>query len=551
MTATIGQSDREGTVPTAAASHVLRSLVGPVIAFALILVVGLWALQFVAPRPPVPLIWPAAGVALALTYRCGWPTAVGVALGTGWLHFELGNPWYVAAILGALTGIAGIVSAWVLRRLRFEPSLSRVRDALVLLAVGGGLTAVLNAAGGTLVVAGLSPEFPHTFGLCWIADAMGMVLLAPPLLAARWPRAPLRRDIEGLLWIVVGAVFVYDVYAGHLSAPVALALSYAVFPLVLAVALRFGAAVTGLAVATIAGVALGRTGLDLGPFAQSGMVANLLSLHAHLAMLGLTALLLTAARTERDTADQHARDHLRALARAGRLDAMTGMAAGIAHEINQPLSAVNSYAHAAQRMLREGRPFDDVADALECVVKGNERAAAIVRRVRTFLRGDTTELESADLNELVREAVELVVPEYRRNHVALTTDRTRSPMPVEIDPDAMRQVVVNLLQNALDAALAPEADVPRWVRVTIRRADHGRCAEVLVEDSGPGVPAELREHLFEPLVTGRPDGTGLGLAIVRSLVESQEGTVAVDDSATGGALFRVRLPLSFRKREAA
>lgn len=524
---------------------------GPFIAFALMAGIGLWALQFTAPQPPVPLIWPAAGIALALTYRCGWPTAIGVALGSAWLHLELGNALFAAATLGVLTGVTGIASAALLRRFRFDPALTRVRDALLLLGVGAGLTAVLSGGGGALFAAGLTPEFPHTFGLCWIADAMGMVLLAPLLLAARWPQAPVLRELEAVAWVALGALLVYRVYAGDLPPPVALAASHAVFPLVLAVALRFGAAVTGLAVAAIAGTALGFTGIDQGPFAQMGMVANLLSLHAHLAMLGLTGLLMTTARTERDTADRHARDHLRTLARAGRLDAMASMAAGVAHEINQPLSAVNSYAHAAQRMLREGRSPDDVADALERVVKGNERAAAIVRRVRTFLRGGEDERESGDLNALVAEAVDLVVPDYRRHRVGLRSERAPGPLTADIDPVAIRQVVVNLLQNALDAVRMPDAHEPRWARVTTRVADQGQCAEILVEDSGPGLPADGRDDLFQPLVTGRSDGTGLGLAIVRSLVEAHEGSVSAEDAPGGGALFRVRLPLGSGQREAA
>ncbi|MDZ7749112.1 MAG: ATP-binding protein [Halofilum sp. (in: g-proteobacteria)] len=525
---------------------------GPLVAFGLIVVVGLWALQFQAPQPPVPLIWPAAGVALALTYRCGWPTAIGVAAGTAWLHAALGTGVPVSILLGGLTGGAGIASAVVLRHLRFDARLARVRDALLLLAVGGGLTAVLSAIGGTLLVAGLTPEFPHTFGLCWIADAMGLVLLAPPLLAARVPREPARRELEAAGWVLLGAAWVWEVYAGGLSAPVALALSYAVFPLVLAVALRFGAAVTGVAVAAIAATALACTGLDKGPFSQAGMMANVLSLHAHLAMLGLTGLMLASARTERDAADERARQHLRTLARAGRLDAMSSMAAGIAHEINQPLSAVNSYAHAAQRMLRDGNCGDQLGDALERVVRGNERAAAIVRRVRTFLRTGDGERERADLNELACEAIELSVPEYRRQRIGLTSQRAERHLPVEVDPVAIRQVVVNLLQNALEAVReSPTAGGRGWVRVTTRPSADGQWAELVVEDSGPGLPDAERHQLFEPLVTHREGGTGLGLAIVRSLVEAHEGTVEAGDAEGGGAAFRVRLPAAARQRAAA
>lgn len=529
----------------------IRNLMGPVIAFGLMVLLGLLAMQFQAPQPPVPLIWPAAGIALALTYRLGWPTAIGAGLGAALLHGELGTPLAPALALGVVTTIAGIASAWVLRRLRFDPTFSHVRDALVLLVVGGGLTAVLSAVGGTMVVAGLTPDFAETFGLCWIADAMGMVLLAPPLLALRAPQLSTLRALEAGAWVVLGALFVYAVYAGTLAAPIALAASYAVFPLVLAVALRFGAAITGLVVAVIAAVALLSTGLGRGPFAQTNLIANLLSLHAHLAMLGVTGLILAAARTERDSADEQARDHLRTLARAGRIDAMSSMAAGIAHELNQPLSAVNSYAHAAQRMLRDGRAPDEICEALERVVKGNERAAAIVRRVRTYLRSGDDDRHRVDLNTLVREAIELVIPEYRRRHVALSSERMSRPLMVEVDPVAIRQVVVNLLQNALEAVNGTRDKRPRWVRVTTRATDGGNWGELQVEDSGPGLPPEERHALFEPLVTGHSGGTGLGLAIVRSLIEAHEGTVEADDAAGGGALFRVRIPAAIRKREAA
>lgn len=515
---------------------------GATAAFASMVVLGLAAMQFTAAQPPVPLIWPAAGIALALTFRCGWPAAVGTALGAAILHGAIGTPFWPALALGAVTGIAGLASAALLRRLRFDPTFQRVRDAIVLLAVGGGLTAVLSAVGGTMVVAGLTPDFVATFGLCWIADAMGMILLAPPLLAARSPQMGTRKALEAGAWVIVGMLFVYGVYAGGLSAPIALASSYAVFPLVLAVALRFGAAITGITVAALAAVALLCTGLDKGPFAQTNMIANLLSLHAHLAMLGVTGLVLAAARTERDNADEQAREHLRTLARAGRIDAMSSMAAGIAHEVNQPLSAVNSYAHAAQRMLRDGRAQDEIADTLERVVKGNERAAAIVRRVRTFLRTGDGERVRADLNTLACEAIELTVPEYRRQRVSLTSERAPGFLMVEVDPVSIRQVVVNLLQNALEAVQETSDNRIPSVRVTTRAIAADHAVELTVEDSGPGLPGEDRHNLFEPLVTSRTGGTGLGLAIVRSLIEAHGGTVEAGDADGGGALFRIRIP---------
>lgn len=510
---------------------------------ALMVAIGLWALQFRAVEPPVPLIWPAAGLALAMSYRGGWPAAVGAAIGTAWLHTQLGTAAPPALGLGVVTAAAGLVSAAILRQLRFDPTFGRVRDALLLIAVGGGLTALVNAAGGALVMTGFTPEFADTFGLCWIADAMGLILLAPPVIAARRPQMTPQQQAEAVAWLVLGVAFVYIVYVGTLTPPVALAASYAVFPLVLAVALRFGVAVTGAVVAAIAGVALACTGLNQGPFAQAGLTANLLSLHSHLAMLGLTGLVLSSARSERDRAESQAREHLGTLARAGRLDAMSTMAAGIAHEINQPLSAVNSYAQAACRMLREGRDAGEISEALERIVAGNKRAADIVRGIRTYLGSGEGDRQSADLNQIAREAIELVKPEFRRQKVGLVSDRASRRLTVSVDPVAIRQVIVNLLQNALEAVQHGPTRRPQ-VQVVTRALEDGYWVELVVEDNGPGLPEGDRHELFEPLVTHRDGGTGLGLAIVRSLVTAHDGRIEAEDVDTGGARFVLHLPLS-------
>jgi len=541
----------ETTRPPEAPEGAALRLGWGLLTLALMVGIGMWALQFRAAEPPVPLIWPAAGLSLAMSYRAGWTAAVGAGLGTAWLHTRLGISVPAALMLGAVTAAAGLVSATLLRRLRFDPTFGRVHDALLLLAIGGGFAALVNAVGGTLVMAGLTPAFHETFGLCWIADAMGLVLLAPPALAMRKPHLTPRQQLEAVIWLAAGVAFVYVVYIGTLSPPAALAASYAVFPLVLAVALRFGVAITGVIVAAIAGVALACTGLGKGPFAQASLTANLLSLHSHLAMLGLTGLILSSARSERDRAEVRAREHLGTLARAGRLDAMSSMAAGIAHEINQPLSAVNSYAQAACRMLREGRSADEISEAMERIVAGNERAADIVRRIRNFLGSGSGERQWANLNVLAREGIELVIPEYRRQRVGLASSRAPRRLEVHVDPVAIRQVIVNLLQNALEAMRHASAEDPR-VRVITRTTEDGHWAELIVEDNGPGLPDEAdRNELFEPMVTHREDGTGLGLAIVRSLVTAHDGTIEALDAESGGARFVVRLPTHAVKQEAA
>ena len=542
-------------LPSAAAAGTrsrpaLRAFAQAGLTAAAMIAIGAWAMQLRAAQPPVPLVWPAAGLGLALAWRLGPAAAVGVALGSAWLHAMLGTDAGPALLLGAFTGAAALVGAGLLRRLRFDARFSSVRDAILLLTVGAGVTAVVNAAGGALVVAGLTPEFAETFGLCWIADAIGLLLLGPPVLTFSRTSLGDGRDGERLFWLGLGAGFTWLVHGDLLAPGPALASSYAVFPLVMAVALRLDAATTTLVVAAVGTVALACTGLGSGPFARGALVADLLSLHAHLAMLALTGLLLACARRERDLAAARARDHLQTLARAGRLDAMSSLAAGIAHEINQPLSAVNAWAEAARRLLREGAEPAELGRAMDGIVAGNARAAEIVRRFRGFLGRSDGERERCDLDALAQDALGLVLPEYRRRRIGLESGRRAAALPVQADPVAIQQVIVNLLQNALEACAEANVPAPR-VELTTQASDDGRFAELVLEDNGPGLPDADRRQLFDPLVTHREGGTGLGLAIVRSLVLAHDGEVEAGDAASGGARFRVRLPLAVAGRAAA
>lgn len=517
-------------------------LAGQVVTAVLLAGIGAAALDFTLGEPPVPLIWPASGVALAMIYRLGAGTMGVVFMVTTVLHLSFGAGPGESVLLGGATALAGWAGSALLRHFGFDRHFRRLRDVGLLVVVGGGVTSSVGALGGTLAMVGIAENFPEILGICWAADSIGLLLLAPLLLTAGPGRSPVAADVASMLWIGGGAALVVLVYATGLPETVALPLSYIVFPYAMLVALRCAPAVTMASVAVMAAIALVCTGADKGPFALAGMPLDVFSLHAHLAMLALTALMLASMRAERDAAEQRSREHLSALARAGRLDAMSMMAAGIAHQINQPLCAVTSYAQAARRILRDGKPIDELDRALERIIAGNEKASDIVRRIRTFLRSGESERSREDARELIRESVDLVRPEYRRHGVGLDTDCTDTPLPVEVDAVALRQVLVNLLQNALEAVVAGEQTHAGSVRVVGRRRASPDEIEITITDNGPGLPTGDRERLFEPLVTHRADGTGLGLAIARSLVEAHDGTLTAEDAAGAGALMRVKLP---------
>jgi two-component system NtrC family sensor kinase len=525
-----------GPEPGASAPAV-QALRHTIVAAVLVLLTA-WALQFQFEAPPVPLIWLTSAVALAAPWRFGYGLAPTVGLVVMAIHLYRGADPLAAVLVAGATMAGGVLGAGLLRRWRFDGALARVRDVGLLLAVGGGVAAVLSAFAGSLMVAGLDIGFTLTFGLCWVADTMGVLLFAPLLITARRPRGV---DAETLGWVIGVPGVVYGIYAGGLPDMTALPASYAVFPLILAVALRRSAAVVTLVVAAIAVIAITCTANGKGPFVQGDMQPNMLALHAHLAMLALTGLLLAAIRSERGRAEQRSREHLRVLARAGRVSAISTMAAGIAHEINQPVCAVQSYAQTARRLVASGRPASELDPVLERIVNGNERVSAIVQRMRGFLaRGDAAR-EVRDLGELVRAAVGLVQPECNRQGVRLVLEPAARALPARVAAVEIEQVVVNLVQNALDA-LTDGADAGRrWVRLATSRAGSD-WVELRVTDGGPGLPAGDPATLFEPLAGGNAGGTGLGLAIARSIIEAHGGTIQAANATGGGAEFRVSLP---------
>lgn len=508
-------------------------------AIAVLLLFTVWALRFHFEAPPVPLIWAASAVALAAAFRVGSSATITVALAVAAVHLYRGVDPVSALVLATGTGLAGWLGACLLRRWRFSADLGRVHDVGVLLLAGCVVGAGIGALAATVVMAHGTAGIAETFGLCWVSETMGMLLVAPFLLTAHWPSA--RPDLETLGWLVGVPAAVYGIYAGGLPEMTALPASYAVFPLIMALALRRSVAVVSLVLLGLAVIAINCTAMGKGPFVQADMRPNMLALHAHLAMLVLTGLLLAAIRTERSDAESRAREHLRMLARAGRISALSTMAAGIAHEINQPLCAVQSYAQTARRMTQRGAAADEIDSVLERIVRSVDKASAIVRRMRGFLRGEDASRERHDLNALVREAVDLVRPECNRQRVELRVDLAASALPVQVDSVEVEQVVVNLVQNALDSlGRMPADESRRWIRVATR-ATSAQAMDLFVSDGGPGLPEGDPAQLFEPL-SGSEHGSGLGLAIVRSIVEAHGGEIRAGNPDSGGAEFRVCLP---------
>jgi two-component system sensor kinase FixL len=228
------------------------------------------------------------------------------------------------------------------------------------------------------------------------------------------------------------------------------------------------------------------------------------------------------------------------LVHVSRLSAMGEMASTLAHELNQPLTAVMNYVQAAQRMVEAppGRfPAPRIAETMGKAIEQAERAGQIIRRLREFIRKGETDRSPADINQVVREAGGLGLIGAREQGIDVRYALSPGLPAVLIDRIQIQQVILNLVRNSVEAMHeAPRREIE--FRTGLAAAG---LIEVVISDTGPGLPAEVTERLFQPFVTTKPNGTGIGLSISRSIVEAHGGHLAPQPREAGAA-FRFTLP---------
>ena len=247
-------------------------------------------------------------------------------------------------------------------------------------------------------------------------------------------------------------------------------------------------------------------------------------------------------RTAEHRAERRYNDLQLELFHSARLSAMGQMTSALAHELNQPLTAVTNYVGAARHLLSAGSA-EQVAkanDLLERATGQIARAGGIIRRLRDFVEKGETARAPEDLNHAVEEAAALSFSGIADLNVKLEL-KLRPALPlIMMDKIQVQQVIVNLARNAIDAMQSVE---DRRVIVSTDLQD-GESAVVTVADSGPGIPPEVMDRLFQPFVTTKESGMGIGLSICRSIIESHGGSLWAEPSGGPGAIFRFRLPLA-------
>ena len=240
-------------------------------------------------------------------------------------------------------------------------------------------------------------------------------------------------------------------------------------------------------------------------------------------------------------AEQRTRALEQRLAHVGRLNLMGEMAAGIAHEINQPLSAIATYAQAGQRVLHQAKP--DVATLVDVCGKIDDqarRAGQVIANLRKFIRQQDIETQSLDVNAVVRDVLSLIEADAHSEGIPVHLRLGQELPSVRADAVQLQQVLLNLTRNSVDAMRGALARA-RGIVIATEVTSQGRV-RITVTDHGHGVSRQLGDNVFHPFVTTKRDGLGVGLAISRTIAQSFGGTLTYEDNPGGGAIFSLELP---------
>jgi signal transduction histidine kinase len=459
------------------------------------------------------------------------------------LAFGFALPWWVivaaACVSGA--GYAAALSLLLHPKTRFDPALGTMHDMVLLMGAAIAATGVVALAYVALLVAsGSLPPADSQWGLVryWIGELIGIAVVTPFLLvhgaAKKLPRLSLETALQALA-ILLALVLIFGLVGGaHLR------LFYVMFVPIVWMGLR-----KGLEGATL-GLVLAQIGVVAGLLITQEKAASVTSLQALMLVLALTGLAIGVVVSERRRAERQLWLNQEAVSRISRLGSMGEFATSIAHEINQPLTAISNYTRLVKRHMETGAGSREAAiDAATKAVAQVERTAAIIKSLRDLIRLGRSEIAPQNVQRIVRETVDLLEPNLARG-VQIKTRLAKDLPPVLADLLQVEQVLLNLLWNAIEAmedALRTEGTI------TIEAAmPEPGYVEISVCDTGPGFPHDFKVASVGPSQSTKPDGLGLGLALSRSIVEAHGGRLTIGGDSSGAI---VRFTLRTAQEEKA
>jgi PAS domain S-box-containing protein len=246
--------------------------------------------------------------------------------------------------------------------------------------------------------------------------------------------------------------------------------------------------------------------------------------------------------TERKIAEEALRTTQADLAHVSRVTTMGELTASIAHEINQPLSAIVNNANACRRLLALSPPdIDEVRQAVTDIADLGTRAGEVISRIRTFMKKAIPTKTELDLNQVIVDVLTLIPGEKVAHDISVVTELNSNLPPVLGDRIQLQQVMLNLIMNGIEA-MVPITDRPRVLQIRSQVQESGHVL-VTVKDSGAGLDAKAMSHIFDTFFTTKPSGMGIGLAISRSIVEAHGGRLWPVQNGSEGAVFNFTLPV--------
>lgn len=444
-----------------------------------------------------------------------------------------------AALIEQFIAAAGV--RWFAGGLKAFDNLRNLTAYLLVAVVLAPLTAAF--VGG---FAGVGGSYWFFWRVWFLSEALAGLTLAPALLA--WithfrsvRQGSIPRVIEACLigvgLVAVGIRVFHWPTAGAGAIP---AMVYLPLPLLLWAAMRFGpvGANTGLMILMMLSISGAVRGL--GPFAVGAAPDSVLSLQLFLVAVSVPVMFLATAIEERRVAGHEMQRQRAELAHVTRVSTMGELAASLAHELNQPLTAILSNAQAAQRFLGASPPnLPEVREILRDVVQDNKRASEVIQRLRALVRKDATTFVALDVGDVLRDVVRIVHSDAILRHSRVVLDVATGLAPVRGDRIQLQQVALNLLLNAFEA-MKDCATTRRQVLVRVD-PDGAGIVRVAVRDCGVGLGGDAAD-IFQPFYTTKPTGLGMGLSISRSIIEGHGGQLRGENNPDQGATFWFTLP---------
>ncbi|HEX5056866.1 MAG TPA: MASE1 domain-containing protein [Gammaproteobacteria bacterium] len=522
-------------------NHLALLLIGYVVVYVLV-----DRVSYIYPVAPFAITpWnPQTGLALALLLRFGvrfWPLQFAGALAAEWYVRDFQAPLGLILLSCAImTAGYTAASAVLVGKLRIDPTFTRLRDLNWFMAVVIAFTLPIALSYIMMFLFdGLIPpdEFLMDVLIYWVGDVIG-IIVTTPLLLVHWPVTvnALRRlfgSRENIAQIITILCVLWGVFGWNVTDE--FKYFYPLFLPLIWIAMRHGLKGATLAILVI------QLGLIISVQRSEQRYVTVLELQALMFALAATGLFLGMAVTERQRAESMLSQREVILNRALRFASASEMSSALAHELNQPLSAIGGYVSSC-RLLLSARQPERLHDTLEKVTAEVARASQVIHRLRDFYRGGVTKLERITVAELFEGIWSSVIKKAERHGVNLKIqfdDILPEIFQIFIDRIQLETVVHNLVANAIDALVAGPVE-RREILITVGKDPAGRL-RVEVRDTGPGVPMEMQSRLFDVFETTKPEGLGLGLGISRSIIEAHGGKLWLEPTAEG-ACFIFTLP---------